>query len=244
MKKATVVLVMLAAMLLGVSCKKKDNNSSGSTAGSALRVLKSPTGQNQTMSANIDADGYVNFNAQQLMADGGSPLHSYTWSLELSPTPPSGVTITPLTGVVNRAGNSATGLSTGTKTFKVKVSDGTSTATGSIDLKITGYTPGPAALLQQIGAPFTLVDGVAGKSYGASLYVTGGTPPYSWLLDASYSGSSNLTGAGLTVDESAGIVRGTIMSSAAGKTIKFKVIVKDATGETAIGSTVYTINIK
>lgn len=76
------------------------------------------------------------------------------------------------------------------------------------------------------------------------MYVTGGTPPYSWLLDASYAGSSDLTGAGLTVDESAGIVRGTIMSSAAGKTIKFKVIVKDATGETAIGSTVYTINIK
>ena len=242
--KKIVLGALLLTTVLGMSCKKKEDDSSSSTAGSKLRVVKSPTGQNQTISANIDASGYVNFNAQQLMADGGSPLHSYSWSLEGSPIPPAGMTLTSLTGVVSRAGHANTGLSVGSSTFNVEVSDGSSTATGTITLTITGYTPGPAAVLQQLGSPFTLVDGVAGKAYGASLYVVGGTPPYSWQLDASYAGRADLTGAGLLVDASAGIVRGTIMSSAAGKTIKFKVIVKDATGETAVGSTVYTINIK
>jgi hypothetical protein len=243
MSKRVLGYLFLAASMLGAACKKSDN-SSASNAGSELRVLTSATGQNQTISANIDNSGYVNFNPQQLMADGGSPLHSYTWSLESSPTPPSGVSITSLTGVVTRPGNSGTGLSVGKKTFKVKVSDGSSTATGSVDLVITGYTPGPLAVLQQLGSPFTLVDGVANKPYGASLYVTGGTPPYSWSLDASYAGSADLTAAGLLVDASAGIVRGTIMNSASGKTIRFKVIVTDNAGETAIGSTVYTIKVK
>jgi hypothetical protein len=243
MSKRVLGYLFLAASMLGAACKKSDN-SSASNAGSELRVLTSATGQNQTISANIDNSGYVNFNPQQLMADGGSPLHSYTWSLESSPTPPSGVSITSLTGVVTRPGNSGTGLSVGKKTFKVKVSDGSSTATGSVDLVITGYTPGPLAVLQQLGSPFALVEGVANKPYGASLYVTGGTPPYSWSLDASYAGSADLTAAGLLVDASAGIVRGTIMNSASGKTIRFKVIVTDNAGETAIGSNVYTIKVK
>ena len=241
MKARSLVLLSLGSVLLAASCSK--SSSSSSSGGSSLRVVNSPSGQHQTITANIDNTGYTNFNAQTILADGGSPLHTYTWSLDLSSSPPSGVTIEPLTGVINRAGTSSTGLSAGTTTFKVIVSDGTSTAKGSIDLYVSTYTPGPAADFQQLSSAFTLVSGTANKPYGASLFAMGGTPPYHWALDASYAGSADLTGAGLTVDATGGIVRGTIQNSAAGKTIKFKVVATDAGGNIAVYSPVYTIQI-
>jgi hypothetical protein len=225
-------LMLIGMMIFILSCKKDSGNTN------SLRVLP-----NQDIYANIDNTGYTNFNAQAILADGGNPLHNYDWSIESSPTPPSGVTIGPLTGVVNRIGNSSTGLSVGKKTFNVKVSDGSSTATGTITLNITGYTPGPAAILQQLSSGFQLKDGTANQTYGASLFVMGGTPPYSWKLNQTYAGSADLTAAGLTIDGTAGIVRGTILNSASGKTINFKVIVTDNTGETAVYSPVYTINV-
>lgn len=70
--------------------------------------------------------------------------------------------------------------------------------------------------------------------------------PYSWKIDDTYSGSKDLTNAGLTVEKTSGIVRGTSFNSASGKIIKFKVIVtdKNGAGEVAVGSPVYTINVK
>jgi hypothetical protein len=135
-------------------------------------------------------------NAQTILADGGSPFGNYDWSLDLSSNPPSGVTIEPLTGVINRIGTSSTGLSVGTRTFKVKVSNGSAVRTETVTLRITGYTPGPAAVLQQFPSDFQLKDGEANKAYGASLFAMGGTPPYSWKLDDTYSGSVDLTMAG------------------------------------------------
>lgn len=240
--KVTLAIVTLA--ITALSCKKESNDSASGTAGSKLRILTSSTGQNQTITANIDNTGYTNFNAQTVLADGGSPLHAYTWSLDLSSNPPAGVSIGSQTGVITRAGTSSTGLTSGKTTFKVKVSDGTSTATGTVELIVSTYTPGPAAILQQLSSNFTLVDGVANKSYGASLFAMGGVPPYSWALDASYAGSADLTNAGLVVDGASGIVRGTLLASASGKTIKFKVIVTDNTGTTAVYNPVYTIQVK
>lgn len=228
-------------LLATVSCKKK-NDDSNSTAGSALRIVTGSAGERQQLTANIDNTGYLNFNPQTVMADGGSPLHTYTWSIDNSADIPVGITIAPLTGVITLASSSAS-PTVGTTPIKVKVSDGSSTATGYVNLFVSNYTPGPEALLQQLSVNFQLVDGVANKAYGASLYAMGGTPPYSWALDETYAGSADLTGAGLTVDGTAGIVRGTIMNSAAGKTIKFKVVVTDNTGAVALGSPVYTIKV-
>jgi hypothetical protein len=195
----------------------------------------------QVISANIDNAGYTNFNAQTVMADGGSPLRNYTWSIELSPVPPSGVTIESLTGVINRAGTSSTGLTAGRKAFNVKVSDGSSTATGSITLNITSYTPGPAAVFQQLAVALQLKGGEANKAYGASLFAMGGTPPFSWKLDQTYAGSVDITTSGLSIDGTGGIVKGTILNSAAGKTIKFRVTVTDKNGTVAAFNPVYTI---
>lgn len=231
-------MVAAVAVALG-GCTKTTTDS---TAGSKLRIVTSTSGQKQTITANIDNNGYVNFNPQQLMADGGSPAHTYTWSLD--GTAPAGVTLASLTGVISRNGTSTNGISAGNTTINVKVSDGTSEATGSVTLLVTNYTPGPTADFQQLSTAFTLVDGVANKAYGASLFVMGGTPPYSWHLDETYSGSADLTSAGLTVDASSGIVRGTILQAASGKVVHFRVVVTDNAGETAVYSPVYTINIK
>ena len=234
------VLVLLCVVTVLFSCTKDE----GSSPSSSLRILKSPMGQNQTISANIDENGYTNFNAQTILADGGNPLSRYTWSLDLSSNPPAGITIT--NGVINRLGNDATGLKVGKTTFKVTVSDGDATRTEAIDLLVTNYTPGPAAILQQLSSGFTLKDAEANKPYAASLFAMGGTPPYSWSLDQSYAGSADLTMAGLVVDETGGIVRSTSFNSVSGQVIKFKVIVKDkgGSGDVAVYSPVYIINVK
>lgn len=110
--------------------------------------------------------------------------------------------------------------------------------------KSAARSPSPLAVLQQLSSGFQLKSGQANKAYGASLYCMGGTPPYKWKLDPSYAGSADLTNAGLTVEGNGGIVTGTILNSAAGKTIKFKVIVTDNTGDVAIYSPVYTIAVQ
>jgi len=237
----TKILIVSSLMLLSLtifmaSCKKILNDLNDQN--SSLRILPS-----QTISANIDKNGYLNFNAQTVLADGGSPLHNYDWSIEMNPAPPSGVTIEPLTGVINRIGHSSTGLSVGVHNIALKVSDGSSTATGMVTLNVTDYTPGPAAEFQQYPLDFELKDGQANKAYGASLFAMGGTPPYYWKLDDTYPGSTELTNSGLVVDRTAGIVRGTITESASGKTINFKVIVTDSAGKVAINNNVYTIKI-
>lgn len=232
--------VFVAAGLFG-SCTKKESSSPTCT----LRILKSPTGQRQSITANIDNNGYTDVAAQTLLADGGTPLRNYDWSVEASPTPPSGYIFWPQSGIIDRTsgGTSANGLTVGTKTFKVKVSDGSCSVTESVDIIVTGYTPGPSAIFQQLSSPFTLVNADANKAYGASLFAMGGTPPYSWSLDATYAGSADLLTAGLSIDAAGGIVRGTVLNSAAGKTIKFKVKVTDATNAVAVYSPVYTINV-
>lgn len=240
-------LLMSSPMLLGIvffmfSCTEGPSDPSDPSASSTtLRILP-----NQVIDANIDNTGYTNFNAITILADGGSPFANYGWSLELSPTPPPGVTISPLTGVINRIGTSSTGLSKGDRTFKLKVSDGTSVRTETVTLRITDYTPGSAAVFQQLISGFRLKDGEANKPYGASLFAMGGTPPYSWKLDNTYSGSVDLTLAGLTVNGTGGIVRGTKFNSASGRIIRFKVIVTDkgGAGTVALYSPVYTINVK
>lgn len=226
--------MILGIMIFMFSCKKGTSDSSTS-----LRILKS-----QVISANIDNAGYTNFNAQTILADGGNPFNNYSWSLDLSSNPPSGVTIA--NGVINRIGTSSTGLHVGTTTFKVIVNDGSISKTETIDLRITNYTPGPAAVFQQWPTSgFQLKDAEANKAYGASLFAMGGTPPYSWKLDNSYPGNADLTAAGLTIYATSGIVSGTPANSASGKTINFKVIVtdKNGAGQVAVYSPVYTIKV-
>jgi hypothetical protein len=239
MKQILNIAAIVTAMVFMVSCKKTTNNSSCS-----LRILKSPSGQTQSITANIDDGGYTNINAQTLLADGGTPLRSYSWSIENNPVPPPGYIFWPQSGVIDRtSGTASNGLKVGTTKFKVTVSDGSCNKTEEIDLVVTQYTPGPAAVFQQLSSNFQLKNGEANKPYGASLFAMGGTPPYSWQLDETYPGSADVTTAGLSIDATGGIVRGTSLNSASGKNIRFKVIVTDVSGAVAVYSPVYSIMV-
>jgi hypothetical protein len=172
------------------------------------------------------------------MAAGGSPFAGYTWSTSGFPM---GTTVAPLTGVFSSNGGT---IIAGHYPFTVSVSDGTSTATGSVTLNVTTTTPIPFAILQQYpSGSFALDDANANKPYGASLFAMGGTPPYSWSEDASYSERGDFDLSGLTIGQSSGIVRGTLFNSSSGKTLKFRVIVRDNAGDTSSGP-VYTITVR
>ena len=217
------------------------------SGGTPLRILPG-----YTLSACIDTyTGTSRVVPQTLMAAGGSPFAGYTWSKPALSSFPMGTTVVPLTGVFVGTGGS---LIAGKHTFTVEVYDGTSTATGSVTLYVTTASsapsdgvPGvgcPTAILQQYpSVSFALDDAHANKPYGASLFAMGGTPPYSWSEDITYSALSDLTAAGLTLDAAKGIVRGTPFNSSSGKTLKFRVIVRDNAGDTSSGP-VYTITVQ
>ena len=204
----------------------------------------------------VETNGDIHYQVtpQTLMAYGGSPLARYTWSKATGGRSfPPGITVDPFTGVFKGTGGA---LVAGTYTFDVEVSDGSHTATAAFTIKEERYEknpgsipdPGPGSVIfqQALGmATIPLVDGIANKPYAASLYATGGEPPYSWLVDTTY--QSNFALSGLTIDMAGGIVRGTINPSMSGQSIKFRVTVQDHTGDTAYSeedSQIYTINVK
>ncbi len=215
--------------------------------GTKLRVLP-----NYALSACLDTNtGKSYVDAQTMMAAGGSPgVAGYTWSSDFS-TFPAGTTVLPLTGVFQGNGGSVV---SGQYIVKVKVSDGSSTATGTAALTVITASSGvingipdpgcPFAILQQYpGGSFQLDDAVANKPYGATLFALGGTPPYFWSEDETYTERSDFDMSGLKIDSTKGIVSGTPFESASGKTLKFVVTLKDSTGETISGP-VYMINVK
>jgi hypothetical protein len=216
--------------------------------GTTLRILPG-----YTLSACIDSTSHVN--PQTLMAAGGSPFAGYTWSIASLSSYPMGTTVSSLTGVFVSNGG-ALNAAKPQQSFTMEVSDGTSTATGSVTLNVTTVSSAPSsdgvpgvgcpwAILQQYpSVSFALDDAHANKPYGASLFAMGGTPPYSWSEDASYSGRGDFDLSGLTIDQSSGIVRGTLFNSSSGKTLKFRVIVRDNAGATTISGPVYTITVR
>jgi hypothetical protein len=188
---------------------------------------------------------------RSLVAAGGSPFKGYTWSAK---NLPMGTTIWPQTGVFTSNGG-ALNPNMPEMMVEVTVSDGTSSVSAMLPFKmdvtsISAEGVPPIACPEPIGmalvgVPGTaLEDAVANKPYGASLGVFGGMPPYSWVEDTSFSGRGDFDLSGLTIDMSSGIVRGTPFNSASGKTLRFRVIVKDSLGDTTSGAeAIFTITV-
>jgi len=185
-----------------------------------------------------------------LLAEGGAPHGGYTWALASGSHYPSGTTVDPLTGVFHATGGPVA-LQAGS--FKMTVSAGSNSATSkSYLVQLWDYHsgPSPSAVLQQWDpygvdpSALELADAKAGEGYGASLFVMGGTPPYQWHEDLSYSGRTDLSSVGLSISQTNGVVWGEPLSSASGKTVKFRVVVTDSDGETAAYQPVYTILVE
>jgi hypothetical protein len=239
----TYYFVVTAVNAYGESGESSQVNSGPSPG--TLRVLPG-----YTLSACIDnytRTSYVT--PQTLMAAGGSPFAYYQWD---SFGFPMGTTVSAFSGVFSSNGGLLSGKSQ--ESVTIKVYDGTQTATGNTILYIKTISSAPVNGIPGVTCPwielqqypsgsFTLDGAVANKPYGATLFAIGGTPPYSWSEDTSYSGSGDFHLSGLTIDMIHGLVRGTLMNSSSGKTLRFKVIVKDTTGETASGP-VYSIAVQ
>lgn len=188
-------------------------------------------------------------NAQTLLAEGGAPLNGYTWTLASGSSYPSGTTVDPLTGVFKGTGGAVTHTP---GTFKMRVTAGSNNGTsGSYTVRVMDYGTGPvpSAILQQWPtdvdpSALELADAEPGKGYGASLFVLGGRPPYYWREDSSYTAGTDLSTVGLSIGYLNGVVSGTPPSSAAGRTVRFRVVVRDADGDVAAYQPVYTIKIQ
>ena len=240
MKRKSVMKILLAPavllLLLGLSCSLF--NSSGDIEFPPVGYL--------IISYNTDT---TIVNAQTLLAEGGAPLNGYSWTLASGSTYPAGTTVDALTGVFKPTGGAVTHTA---GTFKVHVTAGSNNGTsGSYTVKVMDYGTGPvpSAILQQWPtdvdpSALELIDAEPGKGYGASLFVLGGTPPYYWREDSSYSAGTDLSTVGLSIGYTNGVVSGTPPSSASGKTVRFRVVVKDATGDVAAYQPIYTINIQ
>jgi len=179
-------------------------------------------------------------NPETLLAQGGSPLSGYTWSLANLSSFPPGTTVDALTGVFHGNGSP---LVTGNYTFTMTVSDGSTTASGTFSFSVTDDYNDPAASSpceQLYLSTYALANAKVGAGYGASLYADGGTPPYkSWSLVA---GPTSMLPPGLVIDAARGVVRGT--PSSAGS-YSFQITLTDNTGTAALNydSLYYTITV-
>jgi hypothetical protein len=156
------------------------------------------------------------------------------------------VTVTAGTGVFKSTGGS---LLEGQHQFTMTVSDGTSEASAVVTLTVQKIYPVPGADVQQMNvASFALDEATANKPYGASVFAQGGRPPYTFSEDITYSGRTDFDASGLLIDANDGIVRGTVEATASGKTLKFRVMVRDADGVSEGGNSgidpVYSIPVK
>lgn len=238
------ITFLLALGFLLTACKKDNDDADGKTCvdqGSALRVTTAPSGQLQTITANVTPEGILTWNPQLLMADGGCPLNSYTWTKGSSGDFPVSVNISNNGTVTWNNPPSGNTITKDYYSTSVEISDGTSTQTGQIGLIITRYSFNPTAVLQQVSGSFELVNGHPQKTYGASLFVTGGKPPYQFAIDDSFAAGSNLNLVGLTLGATSGVIHASKLNANVGDVIKFRARVTDSEGETCSG--VYEIEI-
>lgn len=228
----SMVLLFVSLVVLFSSCDKLTNDSPDN-----LRILPG-----QVLSANIDASGNMYFMPQMLMAEGGNPFHTYDWSIDAGSNPPSGVSVGSIDGIVIRSSTSGTGFAAGTTSFGIKVSDGDKVRSETVSLHITNSSVSPVADVQQLPlTEFKLMDGKVGQPYCASLFVMGGTPPYTWAIDTSY--PSNLESFGLSLTPIYGLIKGTIPGTISQYDLSFRVVIRDSKGKTALFNPIYKIHI-
>lgn len=189
---------------------------------------------NQSMGGSLCANDEVVVNGQTLIAYGGSPFSTYTWTLLNPSTYPAGTIVDELTGVFHGSGGT---LVLGTHNFSMTVSDGSQSASGDFTFTVDDQSAGicGAAVFQQSSlATINLPNAETGFAYGASLFVTlgdgflGATRPLSWSL-----GDGENLPDGLEIDSSSGVIRGVPFSSQFGP-YPFTITVRDNNNTVAV----------
>jgi hypothetical protein len=202
---ATLLVAFCFLPVLLVGCGGGQQNANG-VVGPPLSI---PQEQSLTASVNSACPNGGVVTTQTLIAWGGSPSSGYTWSVTPGSTFPAGTTVDPLTGIFHGNGS---GLTAGNYNLNMTVSDGSTTATGTIPLAVSTDTSGVCAttVFEQSHQPnFPLPDATAASGYGASLYADGdGVTPWTWTL------AGGALPPGLVIDQARGVVRGTPTSSA------------------------------
>ena len=169
-------------------------------------------------------------------------MNSYSWALDTASNLPASISIGAIDGIIKKSGTSSDGFIAGNINFKVFVSDGDVTSSEIVRLQITDNKISPVAEVQQLAVnDFQLINGKKSQPYCASLFVKGGTPPYTWAIDSVY--PSKLESYGLSLDPVYGLISGTIPGSASPYILSFKVIIQDSKGKYAIFDPTYKITI-
>ncbi|HAJ79758.1 MAG TPA: hypothetical protein DCO75_08290 [Fibrobacteres bacterium] len=193
----------------------------------------------QTFDGYIVNDSLYYVVTQKMIAYGGGPLSSYTWSVSSLSYLPAGTTFDPLTGTFHAQGGK---ILEGEHTFNMTVSDGSSTANGGFIFIVKSYSgtcPFPDFQQPQGVHQLELPDAYSSYKYGAGLQAFGdGKLPWSWYL------KSGSLPEGMVIDQANGILRGKPYTSTAGKTFTFTVNVIDSSGIAAsTDSLVYKIKV-
>jgi hypothetical protein len=217
--------VLTSLCLLLADC---GHSATGPNGNGPPLLIPVPDQQGLSGSLNAACPGGAVVTTQTLIAWGGSPASGYTWTLSSGSSFPAGTTVDPLTGIFHGTGGA---LVEGTHSFGMTVSDGSTTANGTFTF-VAGFDNsgvcGSAVFEQSHLDQFTLPDAAAGSGYGAALYADGdGALPWTWSL------ATGTLPAGLVVDQSRGVVRGTPASSAAGQTFSFTANLVDHGGHAA-----------
>jgi hypothetical protein len=235
MKTLNPISKLLIALLFVhfISCEDETTE-----IGSNLQVVPQ-----QMLTANINYQGTIKLIPQMLMAQGGEPNESYSWEIDTSYTASERIKIGATDGIVTLLGNSAAGFKTGTTYFRVLVSDGEFTNRGMIGIKITDHKLDPVSDVQQLQeADFQLMNGASDQHYCASLFVMGGTPPYTFSMDSVY--TAELDKYGLSIDPEYGLISGKIPKNAVPRLLSFRVDIRDSRGKTALYNPIYKIRVR
>ena len=206
--------------LLSISVFACGGSSGGSTGGSTAAATNSPVVTSSTLAifpgqvvyGQVDQNGgtYSLITPYLLLATGGNVGPAgYTWTVPTGYSVPIPAAILNPLGIITDASPSS--LQSGTYSYPVEVSDGTSTKTAMVTIDLTtvcnssnGNSDNPCgtAVVTNVHNPY-LPNGTVGSTYAASIVTSGGTPPYSWAL-----GGGTSLPPGLRI-EANGIITGT-----------------------------------